>query len=85
MASPTLLDTGELSPSNSPQTGLITPTRVENMATNIPNSMPYPTPDSYLRDLLQCHDQRLRQQPNAVHDADDAEAQMATLATSRVS
>ena len=80
----TVLDTGELSLSNRPLTALLPLLEIENIATNIPRSMRYSTTNSYLRDLLQCHDQRLRQQPNAVHDADDAEAQMAVLATLRM-
>lgn len=47
--------------------------------TNISRSLAYSTADAYYSDLLSCHDNRIRNQPNSINDADDGRAQMAGL------
>jgi Ser/Thr protein kinase RdoA (MazF antagonist) len=51
--------------------------------TDIGRDTTYITTESYLFDVLACHDNHLVHQLNAVNDEDDCRAQMAALATMR--
>jgi hypothetical protein len=70
----TVLNNGELSLSNRPLTLQLPLLESENILTDIPGNQCYSTTHSYLLRLLHCLDQKLIHQPNAVRDADDAEA-----------
>lgn len=39
--------------------------------------------EPYILDLLQCHDNRIYYQPNAIHDLDDGQEQLAALTMMR--
>jgi hypothetical protein len=55
----------------------------EGIPTQISPKTCYSRTDSYLHDLLHCHDLKLRHQPNAVRSKLDAEGQMAVLTIMR--
>ncbi|KAF7122765.1 hypothetical protein CNMCM5793_000875 [Aspergillus hiratsukae] len=49
----------------------------------IPRDSVYQATESYLLDLLQCHDNRIYHQPNAIHDTEDGQEQLAALTMMR--
>ncbi|EAW25594.1 uncharacterized protein NFIA_044130 [Aspergillus fischeri NRRL 181] len=49
----------------------------------IPRDSVYQAVESYLLDLLQCHDNRIYHQPNAIHDTEDGQEQLAALTMMR--
>lgn len=55
----------------------------EGIPTDIGRDTTYVTTESYLFDVLACHDNHLIHQLNAVNDEDDCRSQMAALATMR--
>lgn len=55
----------------------------EGIPTNIDRNLIYSTTDAYLLDLLQCHDNRIRHQPNSVREKFDGQAQLSALAAMR--
>lgn len=55
----------------------------EEITTNIDRSLTYSTTDTYLLDLLQCHDSRIRNQPNSIREKFDGQAQLSTLTAMR--
>ncbi|RAH72998.1 uncharacterized protein BO66DRAFT_418475 [Aspergillus aculeatinus CBS 121060] len=55
----------------------------EHIPTGIPRDYTYSTVDSYVTDVLDCHDNRFRHQPNAVNDLGDCVFQLASLAGMR--
>ncbi len=55
----------------------------EGIPTNIARTLTYTTADAYYIDLLACHDNRIRNQPNSIVDEKDGRAQMANLFTMR--
>jgi hypothetical protein len=55
----------------------------EGIPTNIARTFTYTTADAYYIDLLACHDNRIRNQPNSIVDEKDGRAQMANLFTMR--
>lgn len=79
----TVHDSGEVCLDNRPLTLRLALLENEGIPINIPRDRCYPTTDSYLRDLLNCHDLKLAYQPNAVRNKYDAEAQMAVLTMMR--
>ena len=79
----TIHDTGEMSLSNRPLTARLPLFECEGIPTNIPRGRCYSATDSYIRGLLNCHDMKLKHQPNAVRDKYDAEGQMAVLTIMR--
>ncbi len=79
----TVNDFGEISLTNRPLIARLPLLESEGVPTNIPRDRTYSTTDSYIRDLLRCHDMKLKYQPNAVRDKYDAEAQMAVLTMMR--
>lgn len=79
----TIHNSGEMSLSNRPLTVRLPLLENEGIPTNIARDRCYSTTDSYIRDLLNCHDLKLKHQPNSVRDKYDAEAQMAVLTIMR--
>ena len=55
----------------------------EGIPTNIDRKLTYSATDAYYLDLLSCHDNRIRHQPNSLNDEDDGRAQMANLTIMR--
>ncbi|PLB45671.1 hypothetical protein P170DRAFT_457965 [Aspergillus steynii IBT 23096] len=49
----------------------------------IPRDSTYQSVEPYILDLLQCHDNRLIHQPNAIHDVNDGQEQFAALTMMR--
>ncbi|PKX89050.1 uncharacterized protein P174DRAFT_435750 [Aspergillus novofumigatus IBT 16806] len=49
----------------------------------IPRNSVYQAVESYLLDLLQCNDNRIYHQPNAIHDTEDGQEQLAALTMMR--
>ncbi|PKY08415.1 hypothetical protein P168DRAFT_308444 [Aspergillus campestris IBT 28561] len=49
----------------------------------IPRDLTYPSVEPYLLDLLQCHDNRIYHQLNAIHDLHDGQEQLAALTMMR--
>lgn len=76
-------DHGFLHLANRPLTLEIVDLENDAIPINIPRERVYHTVDSYVNDLLSCHDKRLRFQPNAVHDGPDAITQMSALTIMR--
>lgn len=55
----------------------------EGIPTNIPRDLTYTTSDIYLLDLLACHDNRIRHQPNTILDYSDGQSQLSALTIMR--
>lgn len=55
----------------------------EGIPTGIPRHRTYAQVESYLSDLLSFQDNKIRHQPNAVHDQEDGERQVAALTALR--
>jgi hypothetical protein len=79
----TIDDGGILSLSNRPLTYQLHHLENEGVQTNISRDFTYSTTEAYLLDLLACHDNRLRHQPNSIRDEYDGRAQMAALTAMR--
>ena len=79
----TIHDSGKMSLSNRPLTLQLPLLESDGIPTRILRDRTYSTTDTYIRDLLHCHDMKLRYQPNAIRDKDDAEGQMAVLTIMR--
>ncbi len=79
----TVHDSGEVSLSNRPLTRGLAVLENTGIQTQIPRDYCYSSTDSYLLDLLDCHDQRLIHQPNAARSKLDLEGQMATIVALR--
>lgn len=65
--------------SGRPLTAALASLEFEDISSDIPPETTYPSADSYVEDLLHCHETRLRDQPNAVEEKYDAVGQMATV------
>lgn len=76
-------DQGKLSLSNRPLTLRCQYLENENIPQVIPRDRCYSSVDTYLNDLLDYHDERLRHQPNSCNDKYDASAQMAVFTIMR--
>lgn len=79
----TIDDQGFIRLKNRPLTLEIQDLENSGIPIGIPRDRTYNTVDSYVNDLLSCHDKRLRFQPNAVDDGADCAAQMSALAMLR--
>ncbi|KAM4059099.1 aminoglycoside phosphotransferase [Hirsutella rhossiliensis] len=55
----------------------------EGLQTNIARDLTYATADTYLLDLLACHDHRIRHLPNAILDYADGQSQLSALTIMR--
>lgn len=79
----TIDNSGRMSLTNRPLTMQLPLLESSGIPTSIPRGRTYSNTDSYIRDLLDCHDMKLRHQPNAVRDDYDAQGQMAVLTIMR--
>ena len=75
----TVLNTGEVTLSGRPLTAALASLEAQDICSDIPPGTTYSSADSYVDDLLHCHELRLRDQPNAVEGMLDAKGQMATV------
>jgi len=73
------LPRGILTLSNRPLTLRLHHLENEGVQTNINRDLIYSTTEAYLLNLLACHDNRIRYQPNSIRDEYDGRAQMAAL------
>ncbi|RSL84258.1 hypothetical protein CDV31_016724 [Fusarium ambrosium] len=55
----------------------------QGIRTSIPRDLTYVTSDTYLLDLLACHDNRIRHQPNTIIDHADGQSQLSALTMMR--
>ncbi|KAE8152478.1 hypothetical protein BDV25DRAFT_150937 [Aspergillus avenaceus] len=78
----TLSDNGVISVTNRPLTLRLQTFENEGIPT-IPRASTYPTVEPYILDLLQCHDNRIHYQPNAIHSTNDGQEQFAALTMMR--
>ncbi|KAL2871679.1 kinase-like domain-containing protein [Aspergillus lucknowensis] len=78
----TLNNKGGISIVNRPLTLRLQTLENEGIPT-IPRDSTYQAIEPYLLDLLQCHDNRIYYQPNAIHDLDDGQQQFAALTMMR--
>ncbi|KXS95320.1 hypothetical protein AC578_10464 [Pseudocercospora eumusae] len=79
----TVTDNGEVSLSNRPLTSRLAVLENNGVPSGIPQSTCYATTETYVSDLLRCHDERLQYQPNASRDCMDAQGQMAMIVALR--
>jgi hypothetical protein len=79
----TVLDTGEVTLTGRPLTAALALFEAEENPSDMPPGTTYPSTDSYVEDLLNCHETRLRDQPNAVEEENDAVGQLATVVVLR--
>lgn len=76
-------DQGFVRLENRPLTLDIHTSENEEIPIPIPRDRTYYTSDAYVNDLLLCHDNRLRHQPNAVKSISDCATQMSALSLMR--
>jgi hypothetical protein len=76
-------DGGFLRLANRPLTVELQDLENECIPVDIPRDRTYCSVDSYIDDLISCHDNRLRHQPNAINNAPDCMGQMSALALMR--
>lgn len=79
----TMNDHGVLSLTNRPLTFQVHQLDNLQISTDIPRDFTYMSVDPYYLDILACHDNRIRHQPNSIHHQTDGEAQLAALTTMR--
>lgn len=79
----TIDDSGIVSLSNRPLTILLHESENLEIPTGIPRDLTYTSVEPYLLDLIACHDNRVRYQPNSIHDQSDGLAQLAALTAMR--
>ncbi|KAL2256486.1 hypothetical protein VTK26DRAFT_1597 [Humicola hyalothermophila] len=76
-------DHGVVSLTNRPLTLKLHQLENEGISTGIPRDLTYPTTDTYLSDLLACHNNRIRHMPNSILGDADARAQLSALTMMR--
>lgn len=76
-------DHGVVSLTNRPLTLQLHQLENEDIPTHMPRQLTYAATDSYLMDLLGCHDNRIRHRPNSVLDQGDAQLQLSALTMMR--
>lgn len=79
----TLDENGYLTLTNRPLTIDIQQLENEHIPLDIPRDTTHTRVDSYLHDVLACHESRLRHQPNAVNDIEDGSYQASALMVMR--
>ncbi|KAM4055031.1 aminoglycoside phosphotransferase [Hirsutella rhossiliensis] len=79
----TIDDGGVLKLANRPLTLLFHQLENAGIATEIPRDRTYTSVEPYLLDLITCHDNRVRHQPNSIHHQSDGEQQLAALTAMR--
>jgi hypothetical protein len=67
----TVLDTGEVTLTGRPLTAALALLEAEEIPSDMPPGTTYPSTDSYVEDLLHCHETRLQDQPNAVEEENE--------------
>ncbi|CZS99684.1 hypothetical protein WAI453_002381 [Rhynchosporium graminicola] len=75
----TFKNQGIITLTNRPLTLQLQSMENEGIPTMISRSATYSAVEPYFLDLLSCHDNRITFQPNAIHDADDGQQQLAAL------
>lgn len=79
----TMDDSGIVTLTNRPLTLQLHQLENQGISTSIPRDLNYSTTDAYLLDLLECHNNRIRHQPNSILDNSDGESQLSTLVIMR--
>lgn len=79
----TIDDRGMLGLTNRPLTLRLQDLENGGVPTEIDRNLTYSTTEAYLLDLLACHDNRIRHQPNSIRDKYDGQAQLAALTIMR--
>jgi hypothetical protein len=79
----TMDNRGIISLTNRPLTFHLDQIENQNIPTDIPRDHTYTSADTYMADLLACHDQRMRHQPNSIHTEGDGQDQLAALTMMR--
>ncbi|CAM1501698.1 Fc.00g036820.m01.CDS01 [Cosmosporella sp. VM-42] len=79
----TMDDRGDLKLTNRPLTLLLHQLENAEISTEIPRDRTYTSVEPYLLDLIACHDNRIRYQPNSIHNEGDGESQLAALTAMR--
>lgn len=79
----TVDDHGMVRLENRPLTLRIQHVENEGIPTDIDRSQTYSTSNAYVLDLIRCHDNKIRFQPNSIRDEYDGRAQLATLGIMR--
>lgn len=74
---------GVISLTNRPLTCTLQQLENCSIPTDIPRNQTYTTADTYLSDLLTCHDNRIRYMPNSIQDAADGQQQLSALTMMR--
>lgn len=74
---------GVLELTNRPLTLRLQQLENQRIPTNIGKTLTLSATDNYYLDLLSCHDNRIRFQPNSINDEEDGRAQMANLTNMR--
>ncbi|RDW71783.1 hypothetical protein BP5796_07817 [Coleophoma crateriformis] len=75
----TMDDAGWLTLTNRPFIHQLQFLENEGIPTNIPRDLTYTNTDVFYADLFDCHDSRIRVQPNSIANEKDGQAQMANL------
>ncbi|OBT76714.1 hypothetical protein VF21_03925 [Pseudogymnoascus sp. 05NY08] len=79
----TLDNSGIISLTNRPLTLRLQALENEGINTDMSSDYTYSAVDQYLLDFLNCHNNRIYQQPNSVHHQDDGRQQLAALTMMR--
>ncbi|POR36342.1 hypothetical protein TPAR_03459 [Tolypocladium paradoxum] len=79
----TLDDRGVLKLTNRPLTLLLHQLENAEIPTDIPRDRTYTSVEPYFLDLIACQDNRMRYQPNSIHNQGDGETQLAALTAMR--
>lgn len=79
----TLDNSGVISLTNRPLTLRLQALENEGISTDISRDYTYSAVDQYLLDFLNCHNNRIYQQPNSIHSENDARQQVAALTMMR--
>ena len=79
----TVSNTGEVTLSGRPLTAALALLEAQEISSEMLLGTTYSSADSYVEDLLHCHETRMRDQPNAVEGEDDAVGQLATVVVLR--
>jgi hypothetical protein len=79
----TIDDYGVSSLTNRPLTCTLQQLENFGIPTDIPRDLTYSTVDTYLLDILACHDNRIRHMRNSIHNTSDGEEQLSALTMMR--
>ncbi|KAM0424876.1 hypothetical protein ACHAPT_009932 [Fusarium lateritium] len=79
----TMVNHGVVTLTNRPLTLQLQQLENQGIQTSIPRDLTYVTSDTYLLDLLACHDNRIRHGPNTILDHSDGQSQLSALTIMR--